>query len=30
MLVHHVHPDGANISKKDIVGDKNVKKFYLE
>lgn len=30
VLVHHVHPDGANIFKKEMVGDKNDKNFYLE
>lgn len=30
VLVHLVHPDGANIFKKDMVGDKNDKNFYLE
>lgn len=29
-LVHHVCPDGANIFKKEMVGDKNDKNFYLE
>lgn len=30
VLVHHVHPDGANIFKKEMVGDRNDKNFYLE
>lgn len=30
VLVHHVRADGANIFKKEMVGDKNDKNFYLE